>query len=162
MESLFFSLLQVLTELNENLTAMLRATEAHNQALRANDMTTIKEVLKELDPISKQVRTFDTQREAIQASLEERLQLPKGSTLNKTLQHAPVHLVQDLNKVAQSLTDTTEAIQKIVEINNVLTKQALHFNEVLLNTMRPAKSTYNPTGQTSGNKPSTSILNKTI
>lgn len=162
MESLFFNLKDVLIELNEELNKMLQATEQHNQALRANDMASIKEVLKKLDLLSRQVKALDSQRESIQTSLEQGQKLPKGTTLTKTIAHAPQHLVQDLNKAASSLRETTAAIQRLVESNNILTKQALNFNEVLLKTIKPTKSTYNPTGQTTGSNPSTSILNKRI
>ncbi|GAB6180145.1 hypothetical protein JCM14036_14640 [Desulfotomaculum defluvii] len=163
MESLFFNLKDALIELNNELNKMLETTKQHNQALKDNDLEAIKEVLKELDLLSRRVKNLEAQRESIQTSLEEELKLPKGTILTKTIAHAPQHLVQDLNKAAHSLRETTTAIQKVVEINNILTKQALNFNTVLLKSIKPTKATYNPTGQTAGssNTP-TSILNKTI
>ncbi|MEG6521235.1 flagellar protein FlgN [Desulfotomaculum sp. 1211_IL3151] len=162
MESLFFNLKDLLRELNNELNKMLQATEQHNQALRANDLDAIKEILKELALVSRQIKILDAQRETVQTALEEGLKLPKGTTLTRTIAHAPQHLVQDLNRAAESLREITATIQNLVEINAILTKQAMNFNEVLLKTIKPIKSTYNPTGQTTDNTPATSILNKTI
>lgn len=162
MESLFFNLLQTLVELNEKLTEMLKATESHNKALRENDMAAVKEVLKQLEDISAQSKSIDKKREEIQRSLEEKLQLPQGAALSDTISRAPEHLTQDLNNAAASLRETTQSINKLVQLNNILTRQALHFNEVLLKVLKPTQATYCPNGQATVPKASTSLLNKTV
>ena len=162
MESLFFNLLQVLNALNAKLQEMLAATEKHNLALRSNDMENIKAALKELDSISPQTKFLDNQREDIQRQLEAKLKLPQGATLSQTLTQAPEKLAGDLQIAAESLRQTTKAIHQLVELNNILTRQALNFNELMLKALKPTKATYNPTGQTNASNVNTSLLNKTI
>ncbi|MEW6698043.1 MAG: flagellar protein FlgN [Bacillota bacterium] len=162
MESLFFNLLQILTALKEKLTEMLQATERHNAALRNNDMQAIQEAVKELDTISAEAKFLDKKREEIQSALAMKLNLSKGAALSETLTHAPEKAAQDLNKIAQSLRDTTEAINNTVQLNKILTKQAMQFNNILIKVLNPSKATYNPSGKTSVENEKTSLLNKTI
>lgn len=163
MESLFFSLLQALNALNANLTEMRKATEQHNEALRNNDIEAIKTVLKQLDNISAQTKSLDNKREEIQTKLENELGLNKGTTLSNTLAHAPAHMAQDLDKAANSLRETTAAINDLVQLNKILTQQALQFNDVLIKAIRPAQATYNPSGQTNAtSSKAPSLLNRTI
>ncbi|MCL4439037.1 FlgN family protein [Desulforamulus profundi] len=162
MESLFFNLLQVLNELNDKLAEMLKATEKHNLALRNNDIEAIKEAVKELENVSAGAKFLDKKREEIQYTLEQKLQLPKGATLSETISYAPEQLSKDLHTAAQSLRETTNTINDMVQLSKILAKQALNFNDVLLKVMKPAQSTYNPAGKTAANQQSASLLNKTV
>ncbi|SHF34922.1 flagellar protein FlgN [Desulforamulus putei] len=162
MESLFFNLLQILTALHEKLAAMLRATEKHNAALRNNDIAAIQQAVKELDSISAQAKFLDKKREEIQRALEAKLHLPAGATLSETLVYAPAQAAQDLNKIAQSLRETTEAINQMVQINKILARQALQFNDILIKVLQPGQATYNPGGQTSVAKETVSLINRTV
>lgn len=162
MESLFFNLLQVLNELNDKLAEMLKATEKHNLALRNNDIEAIKEAVKELENVSAGAKFLDKKREEIQYTLEQKLQLPKGATLSETLVYAPAQAAQDLNKIAQSLRETTEAINHMVQINKILARQAMQFNDILIKVLQPGQATYNPGGQTSVAKETVSLINKTV
>ncbi|MCL5781224.1 MAG: flagellar protein FlgN [Firmicutes bacterium] len=162
MESLFFNLLQVLNELNDKLAEMLKATEKHNLALRNNDIEAIKEAVKELENVSAGAKFLDKKREEIQYTLEQKLQLPKGATLSETLVYAPAQAAQDSNKIAQSLRETTEAINHMVQINKILARQAMQFNDILIKVLQPGQATYNPGGQASVAKETVSLINKTV
>lgn len=162
MESLFFSLTEILQALNDNMTAVRKATENHNQALRNNDMEGIKGALKELDVLAVQTKYLDSKREDIQGQLEAKLGLAKGASLSDTLTQAPAQYAEALKSAATTLRGTTAAIQEIVQLNKILTQQAMQFNDVLLKVIRPAKATYNPNGQADTTSKATSLLNRTV
>ncbi|WP_003544348.1 flagellar protein FlgN [Desulfotomaculum nigrificans] len=162
MESLFFELLQVLKALHEKLQEMLRATEQHNIALRHNDITGIKAALQQLDVISRQSKAIDSKREQIQRALEEKLQLSPGATLQETMALAPANIKKGLSDQAMALKETFEQLKNTVQLNKLLTQNAMHFNETILNMLRPAQATYCPSGQSNMAKDTPSLLNKTV
>jgi len=162
MESLFFNLLQVLKLLNEKLAEMLQATEKHNLALRENDLESIKQFTKQLETISAQLKTVDYKREEIQVELEKLFHLPAGAALSEMIKLAPGGIKEELSAIAKSMKQTAAELTRLVELNDILTRQAIFFNNILLSALKPAPATYCPNGQTTEVKVSSLLLNKTI
>jgi len=164
MESLFYELLQVLERQREILKEMLSTARDHNMALRENDLGAIKEAVARGERAAARLKVEDQRREQLQAAIEKELGLPEGTPLSRVLPRAPEQCREALSLLAGEMRDTASNIARLVDLNGILTRRAMLFNEQILRLLKPGDgSTYQPTGKTAspaGNAPS--LLNRTV
>jgi len=164
MESLFYDLLQVLERQREILVEMLAAARDHNEALRLNDVDAIREVAVRGERVAARLKAEDRRREQLQETLEKELGLQDGTPLSGVLPYAPAQYRESLSLLAGEMRDVAGDVARLVELNAILTRQAMLFNEQMLRLLKPwDDSTYQPTGRPAppvGNSPL--LINKTV
>jgi hypothetical protein len=163
MESLFFHLFQVLERQREILKEMLTAARNHNHALRQNDMVILKEVISREEKISTRFESEERRLKLLQKALEKKLDLPGDTPFNKMLSLLPEKHSVKLSGLAGELKNIAGEIARLVDLNRMLTRRAIHFNGQLLRLIRPVPNTYQPDGQsTAPVSCSPSLINKTV
>ncbi|TEB15543.1 FlgN protein [Pelotomaculum sp. FP] len=164
MESLVFDLFQVLERQREILKEMLTAARNHNHALRQNDIVVLKEIIIREEKISTRLKAEERQRDRLQKALGKRLGLPGDASLSKMLPDLPQKQSARLAELTAEMRNIAGQIARLVELNRVLTREAMHFNERLLRLLKPIhNNTYQPDGKsTSPVGCSSSLINKIV
>ena len=164
MESLSFDLFQVLERQREILKEMLIAARNHNHALRQNDIVILKEIIGREEKISTRLQVEERQREQLQKALGRKLDLPEDAPLSKMLPSLPLKQSAKLCELTTEMRNIAAEIVRLVELNRVLTREAMHFNERLLKLLKPIhNNTYQPDGKSASPvNCSSSLINKIV
>lgn len=137
MDSLFFSLIQVLGQEREILAEMLVEARKHNVALRQNDAEALRDVTGREEMLAGLLKPKDRRREEIHAGLEAALGLPAGTPLSGLLPSAPEQHRERLSQITVELREIVREVARLVELNSILTRRAMHFNEQILRLVKP-------------------------
>lgn len=164
MESLSFDLSKVLERQREILKEMLTAARNHNHALRQNDMVILKEVIGREEKISTRFKLEERQRKHVQKALGKKLDLAGDTPLSKMLSLLPEKHSAKLSALAGEMKNIAGEIARLVDLNRLLTRRAIHFNGQLLRLLKPLPNTYQSDGgkSTTPLQCSPSLINKTV
>jgi flagellar biosynthesis/type III secretory pathway chaperone len=163
MESLCFALSQALQRQGEILQEMLAATRAHNQSLRQNDVVALQKIIGQEEEITKRLKEEDRKRKKAHTALANKFDLTGETSLSQLLPRLPALHRARLAHLATELKNTAGEIAGLVELNGILTRQALQFNEMLLKLLQPVhNSTYQPDGKSALEVGRPSLINKTV
>lgn len=148
MESLFLELKAILEAQKETMKQLLNTAREHNRALRQLDMELLNAALRKEDELTAALNRQDKERAKIAAILSEAAGLPGDANLGMLTGKAPPPLKKDIEEISGEIKDIAKQLGEINEQNNMLSKQAMRVNEMLLNTLSPGrKKTYSPQGQ---------------
>lgn len=132
MDSLFSDLILVLGREREVLKEMLDAARKHNNALRLNDIEVLKDVTVNEERLNGRLKTEDLRREEIHLSLVTALGLPRETPLSGLLPYAPGRQGESLSRITSELKEIARGAARLVELNGILTRRAMQFNEQIL------------------------------
>jgi len=163
-ESLIHDLIQVLERQKGLLQEMLEAARHHNLALRQNDLALLKDAISQEEELSTQLKAGELQQGQIQMALREKLNLPEDAPWSTMVAGLPESFKAGLSGLAGEMRGIAGAIAEVVELNRILTHQAMHFNSQLLHLLKAApNSMYQPDGKSSGfANLSSALINKTV
>jgi len=165
MDSLFEDLVQVLERQREILKEMLTAALNHNHALRQNDIVVLTGVISREEKILTKLKLEEQQRELLQKALAEKMNMPGEASLSKLLPCLPEKYSAKLSALVSEIKNIAGEITRLADLNGVLTRRAMHFNEQLLKLILNSShnSTYQPDGKSvfpAGS--SVPLINKTV
>jgi len=148
----------------ELLQEMLEAARRHNLALRQNDLALLKDAISLEEDLSNKLKAEKGQEEKIQTALREKLSLPADAPWSAMVAALPGDLSARLSGLAGEMRGIAGEIAGVVELNRILTHQAMHFNTQLLNLLRAApNSMYKSDGKSFGAASlSSALINKTV
>jgi flagellar biosynthesis/type III secretory pathway chaperone len=164
MDSLSVELAQALEQQRDILKEMLAAARDHNQALRQNALVALKEAIEREEEINVRFKACDRQRELLQNTLVEKLNVPAATSLGKLLPCLPEKHSALLSGLVNEIKSIAGEIAGVADLNKVLTRTAMQFNAQLLKLLTPVhNSTYQHDGNSAipAERPS-SLINITI
>lgn len=148
MIQLYHDLEQTMQKQYELAALILKETQKQNQALRKNDLEAINACVAGLEQLSLKMREMDNNREGISAQLAERLKLPPDAKLTEIAARAPEDLSLRLLYLRREIRLCLDELKEQVEFNNLLTHNALRFNNMMLGIFRQAAGAiYGNSGQ---------------
>lgn len=164
MDSLFSDLIRVLGREREVLIEMLDAARKHNNALRQNEIEVLKDVTVNGERLNGRLKTEDHRREEVHLSLVTALDLPCETPLSGLLPYAPGQHRESLSRITSELKEIAREVARLVELNGILTRRAMQFNEQILRLVKPGYSeTYQSYGTfTFPAKCQPLLINKTV
>ena len=163
MIQLYYDLEQTMQKQYELAALVLKETQKHNQALRKNDLEAINSCVTGLENLGLKMRALDKNREIVTSQLEEQLNLAPGAKLTEIAAQSPEDISFRLLYLRREIRRCLDELKEQVEFNNLLTRNALRFNNMMLGIFRQAAgATYGNSGQVRDGAGFGAALNKSV
>ncbi|ACV61588.1 FlgN family protein [Desulfofarcimen acetoxidans DSM 771] len=163
MQNLFQQLRDCLNIQKNIAIKLFKASQQHLEALKRNNHTDIKATAGRQEILTGELVKIQNTCSGLQDEIKNELGLPAGTALSALSESAPGFLSHELLTLIQELRNLFVKIQDINEINNILTQNALSFNERLINILLPKQRlTYKENGVIDEKQPGISRLNLTV
>lgn len=159
---LFTSLLDLLKQHEELFKKLLQVGGRQQDALRTNNIELLDGAVTAINEVVDQLEVLEKKRLGVQNAAELHLGLPEDSSMQALLQFAPATLVDELVDSRRLLQHSTELFREMNNVNQVMTKNAIRFNNYMLKTLLPPEETYGGDGTLTGAGRRDTLVNKTI
>lgn len=114
------------------LEEMLAAAQKQRTALTVNDPRATLEAAQELETLTGRMNALEKERQEAQKNLEKKWGLTPSRTLAELAHSLPAAVGGNLLLLRGALREQAEKLAAFIEVNNLLTKNALAFSERLL------------------------------
>jgi len=142
---------------------LLELARRQSEALRRNDTASLAALAREMAGPAARLAENEQLRLAVQGRLALVLDLPEGAGLGELLLRSPDDIKELLAEVTPAISDQLKNLVVVNEINRLLTRRAINFNEKLLEVLNPGSGrTYRSTGEVRENGGSVSLINRTV
>lgn len=161
-DSLFSSLLNLMKQHEELLKKLLQVGGIQQEALRTNNVELLDGAVTGINSIAGQLAELEQKRLGVQREAELHLGLAEDSSMQVLLPFAPDLLRDELEECRRKLLQNTELFKEMNNANQVLTKNAIRFNNLMLKVMLPPDETYGGDGNITGAGRRKTLVNRTI
>ena len=157
-------LIDCLSREDELLSFLLIACGDQTEALKSNDHRAVETAVGKVGSLLNGINTMEEERLQIKGMLDAELGLDPGSSLNDLLPYVNSAYWDKVSSLQKVMSEKTDQLQSINDLNRILTKQVLDFSGSMLLAINPRGSlTYGASGLDQGiTRPGKSLLNKTI
>ena len=158
------SLMNCLSRENNLLDFLLQVCTEQMEALKSGDHKEVETAVGKAGHLINGLNTLEEERLRNKQILDAELGLDADSTFADLLPYISNDNWHEVNALRQNMQDKAERLRGINEINSIMTKQVLNFNEAMINVMNPKEDlTYGASGSRSGvARPGRTLLNKTV
>ncbi len=164
MHEIFAKLEEVLRQEHRLAGRLLDAARQQNAALRRNDLAGLNEALAQMEEAGSKLQEAEQLRRDVLDRLAGEFALPPGAVLSDIAERAPGEMSSRLLSLGRKLRQLLEELQEVVRTNNLLSHNALRFNEAVLGLFRRAggAATYGQNGRVQDSGKLLSTLNKSV
>jgi len=135
-------------EQKEIIAQLLDAGQRQNKALQANKLDEINNSVRQQGVLVEKLATVGKKQLKIRKELEQKFNLSAGSRIVDIIAYAPGKSKYKINEIRKALAAEMNELREIIEINSILTEQALNINSKVLETLKPSDATtYGRTGE---------------
>ncbi|WP_027363360.1 flagellar protein FlgN [Desulfotruncus alcoholivorax] len=160
---LYYDLEKTMQQQYDLAALVLKEAQKQNQALRKNDLAAINACVAGLEQLGLKMRELDQNREEITVRLAEQINLSPDVKLTEIAARAPEDLSFRLLYLRREIRRCLEELKEQVEFNNLLTRNAMRFNNMMLGIFRQAAgATYGNSGQLKDGAGFGAALNKSV
>lgn len=161
MKECMASLQSILERQNQLVLELLRLGEKELEALKADDLQTLQEVIREQQSYGETLAKLEHERLDLQVFLAKEYDLPEGFSL-RDLKEAKAPGSEKIMPIGETLADNYSKLRELNETNNLLIRQSLSLINKMLSVFAPRnRTTYGPSGQVSTN-PSSLKIDKSV
>ncbi len=158
METLYKELHLTLKEQLDTIKIMTDLARKHSRALCQLDMKILKDIIKKEEEVAESLKNQEKIRIEIVSRLGKLLGYREDEVLSSYANNAPKYLRKPLSEILTEMAESMRELSEVNVLNNLLTKQAMGVNEMILNEIKNIKEQfYTPKGEVEG-KNSVSFL----
>lgn len=160
---LFIQLQSCLKIQEELIDRLILTAEMQLEALKRNDLKTLKKTVQEQEAHAFEMEKTEQQRLIVQSSLEKALNIDQGVTLDNLLHFASVTLRDSLQETLAIMRKKVNILKEINLLNSTLIKKIMSINGKIMQILNSGmQTTYGLKGELGSNLQHTSVLNKSV
>jgi flagellar biosynthesis/type III secretory pathway chaperone len=156
-------LIECLNKEDQILSLLLPACEDQLEALKTNNHEAVETAVGKVSHLLNGISTIEEERILHKESLDDALGLERDSSLGDLVELLDERYVDQIRLLHESMSSKAERIREVNELNDIMTRIAINFNETMINALHPKENlTYGAAGLNNVSGGKLSLVNKTV
>lgn len=145
------------------LSGLCATAEEQMVALSENDLKAIDTAVGRMNQLFAGISAIEEERRNIQETLDIEFGLDPNGALSKLIPHADAENGPKMDVLLKTMRSKAERLREVNQINAIMTKRALTFNRLILNSLVPEETvTYGAAGEVGPGGRNNGMINKTV